>query len=139
MKRVTFDEIEDVVPPSPGLYEIHTLSGVPLKVGIGVDVRERLLQHRASRESGLKLKDSGDWANPDDVASKKSIVAKHLYYDRSITNEYDLKTEWGRRQFLLNDCFILFEITDSKAAAEVRERELEGTGRYRYCGRVQCR
>lgn len=139
MRKITFGEIDTIVPRAPGLYEIYMRPGLALKVGIGIDIRERLLQHRASRDSGLKLKDGGNRANPDDVESKKSILAKHLYYDRSITKEYDLTTQEGRNQFLVRECFILFEAMASRAAAEVLERELERTKEYRYCGRVQCR
>jgi hypothetical protein len=72
---------------------IHTNDGCALKVGIGMNLRERLSQHRDSLDSRLRLKPGGTRDNPDDVESKGSILAKHLYYDSSVTSGYDLKSE----------------------------------------------
>jgi hypothetical protein len=70
MSKVRFEKIENQIPSGPGLYEIHTDTGIALKVGIGVSLRKRLLKHQASRQSCLRLKSGGDRRNPDDVVSK---------------------------------------------------------------------
>jgi len=103
-----------------------------LKVGIGVNLRKRLLQHRASRQSHLKLKPGGQRSNPADVRSKESILAKHFYYDGSITTDYDLKTEAGRQAFLAERCHIAFEMTETKAVARDLEKRRESSGSDRY-------
>jgi hypothetical protein len=137
-QRIRFREIENI-EEKPGIYEIYTDSGVALKVGIATRLRKRLLQHRASRQSCLKLKPGGQWNNPNDVMSKGSILAKHLYYDGSITTEYDLSAETGRRAFLCERCYIVFEITRTKLEARELERDRESDGRYRYLKMVQKR
>lgn len=81
----------DDAPVGSGVYEIHGRNGMALKVGIASNLRRRLQNHRASRDSGLRLKAGGSWNNPDDVESHSSILAKHLYYDSTITTAYDLK------------------------------------------------
>jgi len=97
IQKIRFSDIESIVPAKAGIYEMHTLTGIPLKVGISVNLQERLMQHRASRQSALKLKAGGERSNPKDVQSKSSILAKHLYYDTSLVADYDLKSEAGRR------------------------------------------
>jgi hypothetical protein len=138
-RKISLTEIESVVPAAAGIYEIHTLTGIPLKVGIGKNLRKRLLQHRASRQSALKLKAGGQRRNPSDVRSKGSILAKHLYYDTSLAAEYDLTSEAGRRLFLKERCYFIFEQTTSGAEArkleEIRERQV----RFRYIGNVSKR
>jgi len=132
-----FSEIEARIGPGqPGLYEIRTLSGEKLKVGITNDLRDRLADHRASRQSGLKLRPGGDWSRPDEVDSKKSILAKHLYYDEAIAPDYDLKTETGRRAFLSEACVILVEPNSSREKARELEKQREGQGGFRYVGDV---
>jgi hypothetical protein len=123
----------------PGIYEILTDSGVALKVGIAANLRRRLLQHRASRQSCLKLKPGGKWNNPSDVVSKASILAKHLYYDGSIAVEYDLSTEDGRQTFLRERCYILFQFTRTRAEARELEKRRETNGQYRYLKAVRKR
>ncbi|MBI4244098.1 MAG: hypothetical protein HY606_08420 [Planctomycetes bacterium] len=139
MPKIKFDEIETKVSEIPGIYEIYTNSGIPLKVGIGKNIKERLLQHRSSRQSALKLKPGGCFDNPNDVKSKKSILAKHLYYDESITDDFDLKSESGRRAFLASVCCIDFKYTGTKADARqletIRQREVS----WRYIGKVEKR
>lgn len=108
MPRITFDEIE-VLERRPGIYEIYTNLDIPLKVGIGKDLKKRLLQHRASRQSALKLRPGGSFDNPNDVMSKGSILAKHLYYDRSIAPDFNLTDEARRREFLISQCYIVFD------------------------------
>jgi hypothetical protein len=136
-QRIRFAEIENKVPTGrSGIYEIFMDGGIPLKVGIAANVRERLLQHRASNDSGLKLKPGGSRGNPRDLESKKSILAKHLFYDESLTQEFDLKTEKGRRAFLDARCYIVFRITDTKDDARQIERTRERDGSYRYVGLV---
>jgi len=137
---IRFSEIEArIAPGQPGLYEIRTLSGEKLKVGMAKDLRDRLVAHRASRQSGLRLKPGGDWSRPDDVDSKKSILAKHLYYDEAIAPDYDLKTEAGRRAFLSEACIILVEPTNSRQRARDLEKKREDRGGFRYFGDVVIR
>ena len=134
---IRFIEIEGKVPrEKPGIYEIHTDTGIALKVGIGSHLRERLLQHRASRDSALKLKEGGTRENPNDVESKGSILAKHLYYDESITRSFDMKTQAGCRAFLEQLCYIVFDVTDSLSAADEEEKRRERSGSFRYLGSV---
>ena len=136
--RIEFGDIETIDLTAPGYYEIHTNNDVPLKVGIGANLRRRLMQHRESRQKYLKLKPDGSWSNPGDVISKRSILAKHLYFAEPKKN-YDLKTENGRREFLLKECYILFRITISKAEARELEKASEREGRFQYMGRVSAR
>jgi hypothetical protein len=131
-----FSEVADSVPRAPGIYEIHTLTGLALKVGIGDDVRERLIRHGQSRQSGLKFKTGSTATNPCDVDSKRSILAKHLYFDATIDPRYDMRTELGRQRFLEEQCRITVEITATRAAAREIEKVRERRGTYRYCGDV---
>lgn len=139
MRKIRFSDIESIVRGKAGTYETHTLTGIPLKVGIGVNLRKRLMQHRASRQSALKLKAGGQRSNPNDVQSKSSILAKHLYYDTSLVADYDLKSETGRRTFLEEKCYFVFELTGNRAKArdveKLRERQLQ----FRYVGKVSKR
>ncbi len=144
-KCIRFSEIEKgikkEVPPKPGVYEIWTDCGISLKVGISKDIRKRLLQHRASRQSGLKLKpnfEEADRINPNNVQSKSSILAKHLYYDQTLAKKYklDFKKENDRRKFLLENCYIIFEITETRENAREIERKCERNEQFRYIGRV---
>jgi len=135
-----FAEIEQYVGAGQaGLYEIFTLSGIGLKVGIAIDLLVRLKDHRASRESGLKLKPGGSWNNPSDVKSKKSVLAKHLYFDGAITSTYDLRTEGGRQAFLKEECKIIVVRTATKAEAKLIEKRRETSGDFRYVGEVVVR
>lgn len=134
-----FDELEGNVPSKPGIYEIYMLSGEALKVGVGKSLLQRLKDHRASRQSGLKLKPNGDWNNPSDVDSKKSILAKHLFFDSFIAKNYNLTLEVERRRFLREQCHLVFEVTDSREEAERREKIRELIGNFRYVGNVRKR
>lgn len=131
-----FSAVSSDVPTLPGIYEIHTLGGISLKVGIASNLRSRLKQHAKSRQSGLKLKPDGKWTNPADVISKGSILAKHLYFDNVISPDYDLQTQTGRSEFLENECRVFFEVTTSKELAREKEIPRERDGDYRYVGRV---
>lgn len=133
--RIRFSEIKSKVPPRPGIYEIHTDSGLPLKVGIGGDIQKRLLQHAESRQRGLKLKQLGSWQKPADVESKRSILAKHLYF-ADLGSGLDLKTELGRQQFLLAHCYILFRVTSTRAEARDIERAIEAGRCFRFVGKT---
>ena len=133
--RIKFGDIDSTVPTSPGIYEIHTNNDVPLKVGISANLQRRLLQHRESRQKYLNLRLGGTWSNPDHVISKRSILAKHLYFEET-RGDYDLKTENGRREFLSKECYILFRVTKSRTDARELEKLLERKGRFRYAGRV---
>lgn len=138
-QRLRFDKLEGNVPTEPGIYEIHMLSGEALKVGIGKDLLQRLKDHRASRQSGLKLKPQGSWSNPSDVQSKKSILAKHLYFDSVLVKNYNLTSEAGRRSFLQEQCYIVFKVTSSVHEAKDLERVRECSGQFRYIGLVHKR
>src|SRR5688572_10956173 len=135
MMKIRFSEIKSV-PASPGKYEIHyeldKEENIPLKVGIGVNLRKRLLNHKASRQTGLRLKPNGIWENPDDVISKSSIMAKHFFYDETIIKDYNLKEQPGRQQFLMDNCFIVFEQTETIDKARELERIAEENGLFRY-------
>lgn len=135
MTCIRFSEIERYVPALPGLYEIYKDDGAALKVGIGVNLRKRLIQHRKSRQSRLILRTGGDWNNPADVRSAQSILAKHLYFAGSIDG-YDLRTEAGRQAFLEERCYIRFRITANREEARLLERELEAGGAFPFQGCV---
>lgn len=138
-ERIRFDKIVASIPKQPGIYEIWTDSGKALKVGISINALKRLKDHAASRKSGLPQKSGDrDAPTPKDICSKKSILAKHLYFDQSLATEYncDLRDETGRREFLAKHCYIVFEKTASKAIAREMEREREESGCFRYTGDV---
>ena len=125
----------------PGLYEIR-MGEVLLKVGIASNLQRRLRQHARSSQKRLKSlvgSKTGKRRLPSEVASKGSILAKHLYFDRSVTRNYDLRTEDGRRSFLENQCQVRFQETGTRDEAKRRERNLEATKKYRYVGRVIAR
>ena len=134
--KINFDQINLKAPSCSGIYELFTDDGIPLKVGISTNLKRRLLQHRNSKQNKLKLNPGGNRSNPDDVVSKGSILAKHLYYDSSITSEYNLETEQGRREFLEHKCYILLESTETKEVARKKEQVLEDSRIYRYVGKV---
>ena len=124
------------VPTRPGVYDVCLRSGALLKVGIASNLRRRLRSHAASRQNVLRLKPGGDRRNPNDVESKSSILAKHLYYDRELTKKHDLTTQDGRATFLLQECVVRYQVTASRERARELEAELERAGAYRYVGRV---
>jgi hypothetical protein len=84
----------------------------------------------------LQLKPGGQRCNPNDVRSKGSILAKHLYYDGSIASEYDLTSEMGRRRFLEERCYIVIELARNEEEARKGEKLREQTGQFRYVGPV---
>ena len=131
--KIRFSEIETTVPASPGLYEIVTDEGGLLKVGISGNLRKRLIQHRQSRQSRLKLKEVGDWSNPSDVMSKQSILAKHLFFFSPDTG-FDLKTEAGRQAFLEQRCHVLVTVTLTREEAREMELLKERSGAYQFVG-----
>lgn len=53
-----------------------------------------------------------------------------------MTQEFDLKTEQGRSDFLDRRCHILFEVMTTREAARTREQVLESSGIFRYVGKV---
>lgn len=134
--KITFDQINEKAPSSPGIYEIFTNDGVPLKVGISVNLRKRLKAHARSKQSRLKLRDESESVSLSNMVSKQSILAKHLYFDSSLTNAYDLTTELGRQSFLQQCCYLLIVEKTSREDAREAERVLESSGKYRYVGRV---
>jgi hypothetical protein len=135
-QKVSFSQIETVVPQKPGLYEIYTNDNVALKVGISINLNKRLLQHFASRQNALKLRVNGDWSNPSDVTSKSSILAKHLYFSK-IPTSYDLKSEQGRRDYLESNCYVLFLVTGTRKEARVYEKKLEAEGKFKFVGKAK--
>lgn len=90
--EITFDMIH-TTPDSPGIYEIYTTGGIPLKVGIAEKLRSRLKKHKASLDSGLKPKPGHNRSNPKNVNSKGSILVKHFFFDTAIAPKYNLKTK----------------------------------------------
>jgi len=135
--RFRFSEVVKKVGCIPGYYEIWTLKGVLLKVGVAADLCKRLTQHGESLQRGLKgFNGKTSWVNPSKVRSKRSILAKHLYFDSSIAPGYDLRREADRQKFLEQDCRICFKPMVSRAAAREYERERERTACIRYVGRV---
>lgn len=140
LKGLRFSEVDQAISKGqPSLYEIWTLTGVPLKVGIAQDLRRRLGDHRASRQKCLQLKSGGSWSRPGDVVSRQSILAKHLYFDREITRDYDLTTETGRRGFLEDCCEVRIHPTATREEARELEKQREATGLFRYTRRVRAR
>ena len=135
---IKFDDIETHVRSLPGVYEIHTRSGIALKVGIAREVRDRLKKHRASRQSGLRSVTVAlvDAKVPCDVVSKSSILAKHLFFDEAIAPRYNLKTEAGRRAFLEAECYIRVEYCATRDEARRIESGRERSGGFRYCRAV---
>jgi hypothetical protein len=131
-----FSDVAKGVAAKPGIYEIHTIEGIPLKVGIAGNLRKRLLQHGTSRQSGLRFKAGDSASSPAGVESKRSILAKHLYFDSSIAPGYDLRTEIGRRRFLEDRCRFSIELTVSRSRAREIEKKRERSQPFRYLGRV---
>jgi hypothetical protein len=134
--KINFSEVKHQVSAISGIYEIYTLEGIPLKVGIASNLKKRLLDHYASSQASLKKNTDGEISNPSHLISKRSILAKHLYFDQNISKGHDLRTEKGRKLFLENHCYILIETTESKEAAREIEKERESSGKFRYVGRV---
>lgn len=134
--KLRFHEISEKVPETPGIYEIYTNDGVALKVGIASNLRQRLRQHARSRQISLKFAHDQSDLSPGDVRSKQSILAKHLYFDSSISTECDLKSEKGRQKFLNEFCCLIISETDTREEARRIERQKEAMGGYRYVGRV---
>jgi hypothetical protein len=132
-----FSEIPDDLRGRPGIYEIRSDLTL-LKVGMSVDLYRRLRDHARSPQRGLKGS-AEPWENPSQVASKRSILAKHLYFDRSIAPEFDLRTEDGRRSFLETRCMVRYQVLPTEEAALAREQEMEERGGYRYLGDVLIR
>lgn len=115
---VTFNEISKAVPTGPGIYQIWTMTGIALKVGISSDLRRRLRTHRASPLS-------------------RSVLARHLNRDRTLAPNHDLTTDVGRQRFLADECRIAFISTSSRRDARNLEIRLERTGKFRYIGKVR--
>lgn len=134
--KLRFHEIPEKVPARPGIYEIYTNDGVALKVGIASNLRQRLRQHARSKQSSLKFAHDQPGLSPGEVRSKQSILAKHLYFDSSISTEYDLTSEQGRQTFLNEFCHLIILETETREEARRIEREKEAMGGYRYVGRV---
>jgi hypothetical protein len=133
-----FSDIESQVEHQPGVYEIHTASGIPLKVGIARDLLARLRRHRASRQSGLRARgcELDDATDPSQVVSKASILAKHLFFDASLTRGYALRTEPGRQEFLERCCTVRVHPCRTRHEAREIERAMERGRQFRYQGRV---
>lgn len=134
---ITFAEVETKVSNVPGIYEIWTNTEVPLKVGISKDLKNRLKQHGASPDC-LKI-NSITPLHPGHLVSKKSILAKHLYFDRALVDmaRYNLKTREGRKSFLANECKIKFQYTKNREEARMLEKFLEKSGGFRYSRKIR--
>lgn len=131
--KIRFSEIETTVPVAPGLYEIVTDEGRLLKVGISGNLSKRLIQHRQSKQSRLKLKEGGDWSSPSDAMSKQSILAKHLFFFSQDTG-FDLKNEAGRQAFLEQRCHVVVTVTSTREEAREMELLKERSGAYQFVG-----
>ena len=137
MTKATFTDLSRV-PAAAGLYEIYLRSGRGLKVGTSSNLRRRLGQHARSKQNRLILKPGGNWNRPADVCSKQSILAKHLFFDRTIAPRHNLKNEGDRRGFLRDDCIVCYApmpLTQAKARESLREK----SGKFRYVGRARVR
>jgi len=138
--ELEFSQIEQFIERGRrGLYMIYLRDATPLKVGIAGDLRRRLMHHRRSPDSGLRLKPGGDRSRPEDVECKRSILGKHLYYDEEIAPGYDLKTQAGRQAFLRENCTLRVLLTQTRAEARELEKQWEATGQFRYVGLVRIR
>jgi hypothetical protein len=73
------------------------------------------------------------------MISKRSILAKHLFFDASLTGDFDLTSEEGRVAFLRERCYLKVQVTSSREAAREIERQREQQGSYRYLGKVRKR
>ncbi|MDO8962080.1 MAG: hypothetical protein Q7V02_08260 [Methylophilus sp.] len=134
--KVLFSDVESKVTDAPGLYEIYTNSGVALKVGISSNLRKRLIQHSESKQHYLFCP-SGDWSVPKNVTSKRSILAKHLYFLSA--HGYDLKLESERQRFLKKECYILLRPTKTQAEARELEKVQESTDKFWFVGSAMVR
>ena len=117
MKKSQFTESNSSdVPKKPGLYEIYRNDGTPLKVGISKNLRRRLMSnHRLS-------------------STYNSTLACHMKRDKTLAPEYNLAKKSKRREFLENECYILWEVIEDEEELRRREKELEATGKFRYTG-----
>jgi hypothetical protein len=129
----SLDEIKNI----PGLYQIHTFDGIPLKVGIAKSLHRRLKQHLKSSQSRLKPTIDGKIEKPNHLESKQSILAKHLFFDKSLTQDYDLETEDGRSDFLKQETYLLITYTSDRDEARRIEKIAERSDIWRYKGRVK--
>ena len=134
--KIKFSQVKDLVEPTSGIYEIFTNEGIALKVGIAKDLKKRLTDHGKSKQSRIKIKDATQAMEPHNVISKKSILAKHLYFDRNISKNYDLTTELGRQAFLEHECYVVVTRTSTREEARVLEIKLEKVRIHRYLGLV---
>lgn len=137
-KWMRFEEAVTAAPRSPGFYEIKTDREL-LKIGIATDLRRRLRQHARSKQSRLKSRLPEPWVEPSQVTSKGSILAKHLYFDHSLTRGYNLRIEKERLAFLREQCWVCFTPTRTREAARQFEMKAEASGSYRYVGTVVSR
>lgn len=137
-KLIDFDKLANALD-GPGIYEIWLRPNIALKVGIASSLRKRLTIHMQSLQRRLKLKRNGHWSRPDDVLSKGSILAKHLYFDGEIAPNLNLKSEGDRQVFLRKRCEIRYRETGTREAARKIEITLEQSGAYRYVDRVRRR
>ncbi len=134
--KIKFSEIYDKVPSKPGYYEIFTIDEVKLNVGIASNLKRRLIQHANSKQGALKFNGSEINPSPSGVRSKQSILAKHLYFDKTIEPQYDLTSEDGRKSFLNECCYLIVNVTETRDIARIIEIEKEKVGDYRYVGRT---
>jgi hypothetical protein len=132
-----FDQCE-ALPHGSGVYEIRCGAEL-LKVGIAGDLHKRLRAHARSAQRRLLSKDTPPWPDPSGVKSSQSILAKHLYFDRSLAPAHDLRVEADRLRFLNEKCQFRYRTTETREEARTIEVELEKSGAYRYVGPVRIR
>ena len=136
--KIKFSEIEDKVSTSFGVYEIFTNENIALKIGISNNLTRRLKQHRNSKQIYLQIINKELPITPSNINSQQSILAKHLYFDKSINKNYNLSKEIERQNFLENECYII--ITNTNSREEARSIEIIQEQMYfRYVGIVQIR
>jgi len=133
-----FKNVPQSLRGRPGVYEIRFDPVTLLKVGMSGDLYRRLSDHARSAQLGLKGPPE-PWKSPRDVQSKRSILAKHLYFDRSIATDLNLRTEQDRRTFLEGRCSVRYQVLPTTGAARALEQEMEKAGGHRYLRDVRIR
>jgi hypothetical protein len=133
-----FSDVPQSLRGRHGVYEVRFDSLTLLKVGMSGDLYRRLSDHARSAQLGLKGP-PGPWESPKDVQSKRSILAKHLYFDRSIAPDLNLRTEQGRQAFLEGRCTVRYQVLPTTEAARALEQAMEKAGDYRYLRDVRIR
>ncbi len=146
--KILLDKIPPNLLRAPGVYEIWMKQPNPdtpllLKVGRSRDLSRRLRDHRASGglygPNGLRNDQIPRNVQPTDVRSKKSILAKHLFFDRQLArSQYDLATQSGRQHFLEECCEVYYcNFGYEEAVAWEKHIENSYSSEIRYMRRVR--